>query len=37
MMTNNRNEKSIASYYGWLKHCNSKNLIKKYSLDEKFR
>lgn len=25
-------EKSIASYYGWAKHCNSKNLLKKLSM-----
>lgn len=24
------NQKSLSSYYGWLKHCNSKNLINKY-------
>ncbi len=29
MIANNRNDKSIASYKGWAKHCNSKNLIKK--------
>ncbi len=27
MMANNRNAASIASYKGWTKHCNSKNLI----------
>ncbi len=25
----NKNSKSIASYYGWAKHCNSKNLLNK--------
>lgn len=25
----NPNRESIASYYGWAKHCNSKNLLKK--------
>lgn len=35
MMKYNKNEKSIASYYGWLKHCDGKNLMKKYILDEK--
>jgi hypothetical protein len=29
MMARNRNSKSIASYYGWAAHCNSKNLLKK--------
>jgi len=29
MLKKNRNAKSIASYNGWAKHCNSKNLIKK--------
>ena len=36
MLNCNKNEKSIASYYGWLKHCDSKNLMKKYNLYEKF-
>ena len=30
MMKRNRNPKSIAAYNGWLKHCNSKNLQRKY-------
>lgn len=29
MLARNRNKKSIASYYGWAVHCNSKNLLKK--------
>lgn len=29
MIARNPNEKSIASYKGWAKHCNSKNLLKK--------
>ena len=29
MMANNRNPQSMASYYGWAIHCNSKHLIKK--------
>lgn len=29
MLKKNRNAKSIASYNGWAKHCNSKNLLKK--------
>lgn len=29
MLKNHRNDKSIASYKGWAKHCNSKNLLKK--------
>lgn len=29
MMAKNRNPKSEAAYYGWAKHCNSKNLLKK--------
>lgn len=29
MIANNDNIKSRASYYGWAKHCNSKNLLKK--------
>jgi retron-type reverse transcriptase len=29
MLKKNRNAKSIASYNGWAKHCNSKNLMKK--------
>ena len=33
MVFNNRNDASIASYKGWAKHCNSKNLLKKL-LDE---
>ncbi len=30
MLKNNRNNKSIASYNGWLSHCNSINLQNKY-------
>lgn len=29
MLRSRRNNKSIASYRGWAKHCNSKNLLKK--------
>ncbi len=29
MITSRNNPASIASYYGWAKHCNSKNLLKK--------
>ena len=29
MMAKNPNPKSMAAYYGWAKHCNSKNLLKK--------
>lgn len=29
MLARNKNAQSIASYKGWAKHCNSKNLIKK--------
>ena len=29
MLVNNKNDKSIASYNGWLSHCNSNNLTKK--------
>ena len=29
MLAKNKNSKSIASYNGWAKHCNSKHLIKK--------
>lgn len=29
MLKKNKNKLSIASYNGWLKHCNSKNLLKK--------
>jgi len=27
------NKQSLASYYGWAKHCNSKNLLKKLNYD----
>ena len=30
MLHNNRNNKSIASYYGWTKYCDSKKLIRKF-------
>lgn len=30
MLKNNKNKKSIASYYGWLCWCNSRNLSNKY-------
>jgi hypothetical protein len=29
MLARNKNPQSIASYKGWAKHCNSKNLVKK--------
>jgi RNA-directed DNA polymerase len=29
MLARNRNAASMASYYGWAKHCNSKHLLKK--------
>lgn len=29
MLTTRKNRESIASYNGWAKHCNSKNLLKK--------
>lgn len=29
MIHSKKNKASIASYYGWAKHCNSKNLLKK--------
>ena len=29
MIAKNNNPKSVASYYGWACHCNSKNLLKK--------
>lgn len=35
MLKNNKNTKSIASYNGWLSHCNSKNLTNKYLKNEK--
>jgi len=34
MLKNNKNTKSIASYYGWLSYCNSKNLSNKYLKNE---
>ena len=34
MLAKRRNPASIASYMGWLKHCNSKNLIKKLLREE---
>lgn len=33
MIKKNYNYKSIASYYGWIKHCNGKNLLNKYIKD----
>lgn len=32
----NLNERSIAAYWGWAKHCNSKNLLKKLMPDDKY-
>jgi len=31
MMARRPNRASIAAYYGWAKHCNSKNLIRKFN------
>lgn len=28
------NKKSIASYYGWAKHCDAKNLLRKFNLED---
>ena len=36
MLKQNPNKASIASYQGWLKHCNSKNLLKTLLPNEKF-
>lgn len=33
MVKSNPNPQSIASYYGWAKHCNSKNLLRKLLYD----
>jgi len=32
MLANNKNKASIASYYGWAKHCDSIHLLKKFNL-----
>lgn len=34
MIVKRNNIKSIASYYGWCKHCNTYNLLKKLKIDE---
>lgn len=34
MVKKSGNIKSMASYYGWCKHCNSRNLLKKLKIDE---
>jgi retron-type reverse transcriptase len=34
MVRKRNNIKSMASYYGWCKHCNSKNLLKKLNINE---
>lgn len=34
MVKKRKNIKSLASYYGWCKHCNSRNLLKKLKIDE---
>lgn len=34
MLKNRPNDESIASYKGWLKHCDSKHLMKKLKIDE---
>ena len=31
-----KNKQTISAYYGWAKHCNSKNLLKKLLPNEKF-
>jgi RNA-directed DNA polymerase len=36
MLKHNPKRESIASYLGWTKHCNSKNLIKKLLPNEQF-
>lgn len=36
MIKYNRNKKSIASYHGWLLHCNSINLRNKYLKNIKY-
>jgi retron-type reverse transcriptase len=36
MLKKNPKRESIASYYGWAKHCNSKNLLKKIIPNEQF-
>lgn len=36
MLKQNPNKGSIASYYGWAKHCNSQNLMKKLMQDVQF-
>ena len=33
MMAKNKNKQSMASYYGWLSHCNSYNLLKKFDMN----
>lgn len=35
MIARRKTRASVASYYGWAKHCNSKNLLKKLLNDEK--
>lgn len=35
-ISKNKNKATIASYYGWAKHCNSKNLMKKLLPNEQF-
>lgn len=35
MIIYRRNKKSIGAYNGWLVHCNSRNLRKKYIEDAK--
>lgn len=37
MLTNNPSPHSVAAYYGWAKHGNCKNLLKKLLADEKFQ
>ena len=34
MMAKNKNKQSIAAYYGWAKHCDSKHLLKKLLHDQ---
>lgn len=37
MLAKNPNPASIASYYGWISHCNGNNLLKKLLNDQQFQ
>jgi hypothetical protein len=37
MLHHNPNSSSVAAYYGWAKHCNSKNLLNKLLTNEQFQ